>query len=115
MKVINILLVFLFLFITSCGGEKRDESREKITEKSDNGENGEKIKSVGTALLKDDGTIILVLGTGGATDQKASILVQYKPKDKEYQKIIEHVGGLKAGEAKNIPPWPEMELTGKSH
>ena len=30
-----------------------------------------------------------------------------EPGDSTYQPIIDHVGGLKPGETKSIPPWPE--------
>jgi hypothetical protein len=40
-------------------------------------------------------------------------LLKYKPQDAEYRRILEHIGGLKPGETKPVPPWPPGE-PGKS-
>ena len=34
--------------------------------------------------------------------------VLVEPGDNNYQQIIDHVGGLKPGETKSIPPWPDQ-------
>lgn len=65
-------------------------------------EGGEK-KSSGTATMLEDGTIKLVYQSRGTTGFTASVVVEYKPDDEDYQKIIEQVGGLKVGETKSIP------------
>lgn len=65
-------------------------------------------KSIGTATMKDDGTIIMMLRaedpSGGAMGDAMFI---YKPDDPKYQEILKHLGGLKPGETKPVPPWPE--------
>jgi len=33
-------------------------------------------------------------------------MLHLRPGDAEYQDIIDHVGGLAAGETKLLPPWP---------
>ncbi len=34
-------------------------------------------------------------------------LLTYAPDHPQYQKILTHVGGLRPGESKPVPPWPE--------
>lgn len=34
-------------------------------------------------------------------------LIMYKPDDPKYKETLEHLGGLKIGEEKPVPPWPE--------
>jgi len=36
----------------------------------------------------------------------AEALFRYKPGDAKYKESIDHVGGLKPGETKMLPPWP---------
>ena len=36
----------------------------------------------------------------------AEALFRYKPGDPKYKESIDHVGGLKPGETKMLPPWP---------
>jgi hypothetical protein len=64
-------------------------------------------KSSGMVTMQEDGTIRLVYRTAGAAGLAADIVIQYKPTDEEYQKIIDQVGGLKIGETKFIPPLPD--------
>jgi hypothetical protein len=64
-------------------------------------------KPAGTATMKEDGTIRLVYRTEGAAGLGASVVIEYKPNDEEYQKILDQVGGLKVGETKSVPPWPD--------
>jgi len=53
--------------------------------------------------MLEDETIKVVYQARGTTGFTASVVVEYKPNDEEYQKIIEQVGGLKVGETKSIP------------
>jgi hypothetical protein len=48
-----------------------------------------------------------VYKTEGKAGLGASVVIEYKPQDEEYQKILDHVGGLKVGETKAVSPWPE--------
>jgi len=43
---------------------------------------------------------------GRAARFQAVLMVE--PGDTNYQQIIDHVGGLKPGETKSIPPWPDQ-------
>ncbi len=83
------------------------ENREGLSEKSEIGASDKEKKLLGTATMKDDGTIKLVYKAAGATGLTADIVIEYKPKDEDYQKILALVGGLKAGETKSVPPWPD--------
>lgn len=33
--------------------------------------------------------------------------LQYKPDDPHYQEVLRHIGGLRPGETKVVPPWPD--------
>ena len=62
--------------------------------------------SIGTATMLADGTIILnliardrgIIGHGQFT---------YAPGDPQYVAVLKHLGGLKPGESKPVPPWPD--------
>jgi hypothetical protein len=43
-------------------------------------------------------------GDGAVGD---AVLV-YSPTDPQYEEIKKHVGGLKPGEEKPVPPWPDL-------
>ena len=63
--------------------------------------------SIGTATMAPDGTITLRLRAelpGGGIGE--SVLV-YPPNHPQYREVLAHVGGLRAGEAKPVPPWPD--------
>jgi hypothetical protein len=65
---------------------------------------GPENKNTGIATMKEDGTIRVVYKTEGRTGFGASIVIEYKPTDEEYQKILDQVGGLQVGESKAVPP-----------
>jgi hypothetical protein len=62
--------------------------------------------SIGTARMKDDGTIVMQLRaqTGGAVGDAQ---VTYAPTSPQYQDVLKHLGGLRPGEEKPVPPWPD--------
>ena len=63
--------------------------------------------SVGVATMLPNRTILVgVPGPGG--DSRAQAVLMVEPGDSTYQPIIDHVGGLKPGETKSIPPWPDQ-------
>jgi len=68
-------------------------------------ENGgrEEKKSSGTATMLENGNLRVVYKTAGLSGLAASVVIEYKPQDEEYQKIIDQVGGLKIGETKSVP------------
>ncbi len=55
--------------------------------------------------MSADRTITIELRTeleGGGIGEATFV---YKPDDPMYDKTIRHVGGLKPGETKSVPPW----------
>ena len=62
--------------------------------------------SIGTATMSADGTITLRLRTGqrGVVGEGT---ISYKKGDKDYNDVLKHLGGLKPGETKPAPPWPD--------
>jgi hypothetical protein len=59
--------------------------------------------SIGVARMLADGTLELDLhGPGGAEAR-----VVYKPNDAKYKSTLDHLGGMKPGESKSVPPWPD--------
>jgi hypothetical protein len=62
--------------------------------------------SIGQATMLADGTIHLMLraeGPGGAVGDAMFIL---RPGMQNYEATVVHVGGLRPGESKSVPPWP---------
>ena len=61
--------------------------------------------SIGVASMAEDRVITLrlraedhgMVGEGSLT---------YRPGDAQYEDVIRHLGGLKPGESKPVPPWP---------
>jgi hypothetical protein len=62
--------------------------------------------SIGVATMSSDGTIQLQLRAEGQGAIGDAVFF-YKPGDPMYEKIKEHLGGIKPGEEKPVPPWPE--------
>ena len=63
-------------------------------------------KSIGSATMEADGTIVLTLraeSPGIVGDAQ----LRYPPSHAQYQDILRHLGGLSPGERKPVPPWPE--------
>ena len=63
--------------------------------------------SIGSATMEADGTIVLQLRAEGTDGQTGDGLLRYPPAHPRYQEILQHLGGLKKGEVKAVPPWPE--------
>ena len=68
-------------------------------------------KSVGVATMLADGTILVGV-PGPEAGSRARAVLMVEPGDGNYQSIIDHVGGLKPGETKSIPPWPDSAPAG---
>jgi hypothetical protein len=62
---------------------------------------------IGTAEMLANGVIVLTLRAESETGVIGDAQFIYKPGDKQYQEILGHVGGLKLGESKYVPPWRE--------
>ncbi len=63
--------------------------------------------SIGVAKMEKDGTIVLQLRAEGPGPQIGDALFKYPPTDPQYAKILSHLGGLRPGENKPVPPWDE--------
>ncbi|HEY3451045.1 MAG TPA: hypothetical protein VGK67_32105 [Myxococcales bacterium] len=62
-------------------------------------------ESIGSATMKEDGTIVMMLrATGGGAVGDA--MLTYPKSHPEYANILKHLGGLKPGETKPVPPFP---------
>ncbi len=55
---------------------------------------------VGTAKMEKDGTIVMTMNIGMTQ-------LRYPKDHPDYKKIVLHLDGLKPGESKSVPPWPE--------
>lgn len=70
-------------------------------------ENPAAAPSVGVATMLENGTILIGI-RGPAVDGPLQAVLMIEPGDTNYQQIIDHVGGLKPGQTKSIPPWPDQ-------
>jgi hypothetical protein len=69
----------------------------------------EKDTAIGTATMTKDGTIILHLRSKEAHGTIAEARLVYRKSDKHYSEVLKHLGGLKPGQSKPVPPWPDQE------
>jgi hypothetical protein len=92
---------------------KKPESKEELSDeelmKKDPRAYIEKVyastqKSIGYATMDADGTIVLHFALSNPPAHGQST---YRPDDPEYQDVLRHLGGLKPGETKSVPPFPE--------
>jgi hypothetical protein len=63
--------------------------------------------SIGVATMTADGTILLQLRAEGPDGAEGDALLTYAPGNADYAKVLAHVGGLRPGESKPVPPWPD--------
>lgn len=70
------------------------------------GSDNTKVQSIGEAWLEKDGGITLSLRSD-AYGAPISAMFTYKTNDRDYAKILKHLGGLKPGEVKDVPPFPD--------
>ncbi|HVV93444.1 MAG TPA: hypothetical protein VHD15_08505 [Hyphomicrobiales bacterium] len=63
-------------------------------------------KSIGSATMAADGTIVLDLRAAGPQGLGDARMV-YPPGDPNYASVLRHLGGLRPGEEKPVPPWPD--------
>lgn len=68
---------------------------------------------VGFAKLQPDGVIVLDLilyfDDGQGPPAVGHVRRLLKPGDPRYEATLQHVGGLRPGETKAVPPWPAPE------
>ena len=63
--------------------------------------------SIGVATMKPDGVLVLQLRAEGPGGAIGDARITYSPGDPNYQKVLSHLGGLKPGESKPVPPFPD--------
>jgi hypothetical protein len=62
--------------------------------------------AIGEATMLEDGTLVLDL-VAAAGDTRGHGRITYRPTDPQYAEVLEHLGGLRPGERKLVPPWPD--------
>jgi hypothetical protein len=60
---------------------------------------------IGQATMEKDGTIMLWLRAEAPNGSVGHGWIEYPPSDPMYRSVLEHVGGLRPGESKPVPPW----------
>lgn len=63
--------------------------------------------SMGVATMEADGTIVLQLRAEGPDPALGDGRLTYPRSHKDYDMVLKHVGGLKPGDSKPVPPWPD--------
>ena len=71
-------------------------------------ESDKQMNSIGFAQILENGTITLTL-VARAKGIIGDAQFIYDPEHKDYQMVLEHIGGIKPGEIKNVPPWPDKD------
>ncbi|HEY3449692.1 MAG TPA: hypothetical protein VGK67_25280 [Myxococcales bacterium] len=62
---------------------------------------------IGTAKMLEDGTIVMHLRATGPGGMVGDGQVTYPKTHPNYYEVLRHIGGLKVGEEKPVPPWPD--------
>ncbi|WNO10299.1 hypothetical protein [Teredinibacter sp. KSP-S5-2] len=101
MKIISIraIIFIFFALVSACACTEQHRN----TGDSANNMN----ESIGVATMGVDGTISLQLKAESEDGIIGDAYFEYLPSDPEYQNIIDHLGGIKIGEKKPVPPWPD--------
>lgn len=63
--------------------------------------------SIGAALMLEDGTLVLDLRAEDASGRRGDARRVYTKDHARYRAVLDHLGGMKPGESKLVPPWPE--------
>jgi len=69
----------------------------------------DQLESIGMATMQGDGVIVLYLRATGPGGIVGDGQVTYFPTDPRYQEVLAHLGGLKPGESKAVPPWSDRQ------
>jgi hypothetical protein len=78
------------------------------TKPSNGSDDAKKAAPIGTATMTEDGTITLNLRAEGPKGTIGDGRLVYRKGDKGYSDVLKHLGGLKPGESKPVPPWPDQ-------
>jgi hypothetical protein len=61
---------------------------------------------IGDATMAQDGTITINLRRT-ADGINVTGRLKYAPDDRDYRQVLDHIGGMKPGETKLVPAWPD--------
>ena len=64
-------------------------------------------QSIGVATMQADGTLVLRLHAYGPGGLHGEGMMHYPVSHPKYREILQHIGPLKPGESKPVPPWPD--------
>lgn len=64
---------------------------------------------IGQATMEEDGTIVLDLHPRGSDGTVGIARMRIPRGDPRYEETLEHLGGLKPGEQKLCPPFPDED------
>jgi hypothetical protein len=114
----SVLLVVLMAAAIGCGGKggvgeadyaEPEVAAEPATAAASEAEpeKAAVVESIGSATMKEDGTLVLQLRAEGEGGMIGDAYITYAPDDERYADTLEHLGGLAPGESKPVPPWPE--------
>jgi hypothetical protein len=103
------IAALLAIFAVVCSGAYCKDSLDKKTPVTqDTAAPAKLVPSIGVASMESDGTIRMQLRSAGPGPIGEASFT-YTKKNPEYNKILKHIGGLKPGEYKPVPPWPAEE------
>lgn len=91
-----ILLVVLCFATTACSPTSSAQN-SKVTKMP---------QSIGVATIAEDGTIRLQLRAESPNGAIGDGLLFYRPGDSMYSEVMRHIGSIRLGEEKPVPPWP---------
>ena len=77
-----------------------------MADKNDPGKGQASQASIGSAKMLADGTIVMMLRAESDSGVVGGGFFRYPPDHPKYNAILRHLGGLKKGEEKPVPPWP---------
>ena len=78
-------------------------SKPKKTAKTT--KSGETPQCIGVANMSEDGTITLLLRAQSEKGDLGDAMLTYQRSDPNYAGILKHLGGMKPGEEKPVPPF----------
>lgn len=64
-------------------------------------------ESIGSARMLEDGTLVLDLRATDAAGRIGDARLYYPKSHRQYREILDHLGPMKPGETKPVPPWPD--------
>ena len=65
--------------------------------------------TIGSAYMQDDGTLEMSLRAVAADGTIGEAMMVVPPKDGRYADMVKHLGGIKPGQGKPIPPFPSSK------